>query len=170
MTTDRAEWVFLVYKIPTQPSRLRLQIWRTLQRMGALYVQDGVCLLPARDDLVENMQYVATAVEEMGGTSLLFGASSLLPDGTPRLEADFRILSDKRLEEIAGRLERIGATLDEAASLSDLERVEGEIKRERVAYLRARRLSYFGGSSEAKVDALFDRLSRMLDDLHRASK
>ena len=27
-------WVVLIYRIPSQPSRLRLQVWRKLQRMG----------------------------------------------------------------------------------------------------------------------------------------
>ncbi len=133
MATAAPEWVVLIYKIPTQPSRLRLQVWRTLQRMGALYLQDGVCLLPARPDLVENMQYVATTVAEMGGTSHLFTGTSLLPDGPARLTEEFRALADKRLEEIAARLETLYPALEEAASPSALQRVEEEIKRERVA-------------------------------------
>ena len=35
------------------------------------------------------------------------------------------------------------------------------------AYLRARRLNYFGSTREADVDALLDGLRRSLDDLYR---
>ena len=51
-----------------------------------------------------------------------------------------------------------------------LEQIEEELKRERVAYLRARRLSYFGGTREAEVDTLLEALKRTLDDLYRSDK
>src|SRR5437899_2513667 len=48
MATESQKWTLLVYRIPAQPTRLRLQIWRRLQKMGALYLQNAVCLLPSR--------------------------------------------------------------------------------------------------------------------------
>ncbi|HZO88178.1 MAG TPA: Chromate resistance protein ChrB [Chthonomonadaceae bacterium] len=164
------DWTLLVYKIPAHPTRLRLQIWRKLQRMGALYLQNAVCLLPARPDLVENMHYMAAAIEEMGGTCHLFAASALLPGEAQRLAQEFRALADSNLEEIIGRLEKIGAELEAAASPAALERAEEELKRERIAYLRARRLAYFGSTREAEVDARLEALKRALDEHYRTEK
>src|SRR5262249_28104740 len=144
MADSPYEWTLLIYKIPAHPTRLRLQIWRKLQRMGALYLQNAVCLLPSRPDLVENMHYVAGAIEEMGGTCHLFSASALLPGETGRLADEFRALADSNLDEISLRLDKLHVALETAASPSALERVEEELKRERIAYLRARRLAYFG--------------------------
>lgn len=141
-----------------------------MQRMGAVYIQDAACLLPARPELQENMQYVATTIEEMGGSCHLFGAVSLLPDGPARLKDEFRAQADRRLEDITVKLDSIRATLDAVASPADLERAEEEIKRERVAYLRARRLAYFGSSREAEVDSRLDALKGTLDDLYRSGK
>src|SRR5689334_16135150 len=95
------DWTLLVYKIPPQPTRLRLQIWRRLQKMGALYLQDAVCLLPALPEHTENMQYVAAAIEEMGGACFLFEAGSMLPTDRGDIETQFRQLADARLDEIA---------------------------------------------------------------------
>src|ERR1041385_1026342 len=94
-------WTLLVYKIPSQPSRLRLQVWRKLQRMGALYLQDAVCVLPSRPDLDENMQYIAVAIAEMGGTYHLFQASAFFPDGAARLGEGFRALAAAAFDKIA---------------------------------------------------------------------
>src|ERR1044071_3287688 len=91
------EWILLIYRIPAQPTRLRLWIWRKLQRMGALYLQNAACILPARPDLIENMQYVADAIEEMGGTCHLFRASAALPGSTERIRYEFRDMADERL-------------------------------------------------------------------------
>lgn len=170
MGSPQSTWTLLVYKIPTQPSRLRLQIWRKLQAMGGLYVQNAACLLPSRPDLDENMQYIAAQIDEMGGSCYLFSASALLPGSVERLTEEFRAQADGQLEEIIKRLDRISAALDATTSPDIREQAEGELKRERVAYLRARRLAFFGSTKEAEVDARLDSLKRCLDELYRSGK
>ena len=170
MVEPTHNWILLIYKIPTQPTRLRLQIWRKLQAMGALYLQNAVCLLPSRPDLDENLHYIAQMIEEMGGTCFLFSATSLLPGGDARLIGDFQAMANSQVTEIARRLEAIQARLEAAASLSELERVEADLKRERISYLRARRQAYFGSAHEAEVDERLDALKHDLDDLYRTGK
>lgn len=167
MDSQTNDWTVLVYRMPPQPTRLRLSIWRKLQALGAVYLQDGVCLLPSRPDLSENLTYVASAITEMGGTSFLFVASSPLPGGAEQIIESFRTAADTRLGDIQERLKNIEAALGQADSPADWERIEEDIKRERVAYLRARRLNYFGSSREQEVDALLDTLRTRLDDLYR---
>lgn len=170
MTPSSNSWTLLVYKIPSQPTRLRLQIWRKLQRMGALYLQDAVCIVPSRPDLDENMQYIAEAISEMGGTYHLFKATAFFSEGDTRLADGFRDLADTAFEEIAGRIEAASHALTEAANLAALEAAEEDLKRERVAYLRARRLAYFGSDKDAIAETQLDALRRALDDLHRIGK
>jgi hypothetical protein len=163
-------WTLLVYKIPTQPTRLRLLIWRKLQAMGALYLQNAVCLLPSRPDLNENMQYIAAQIEEMGGSCYLFSASALLPGSEERLAEDFRAQADDQLEEIIERLDKVSAALYTAASPSALERAEKELKRERVAFLRAQRLAFFGSTKEAVIECRLNTLKESIEDLYRDGK
>src|SRR2546430_43426 len=101
MEANPEHWALLIYRIPTHPTRLRLQVWRRLQKMGVVYLQNGACLLPARPDLVENLEYVAATIEEMGGSSFLFSATTNLPGADERLRAEFRALADSNLNEIA---------------------------------------------------------------------
>ena len=170
MAEPASRWVLLVYKIPSQPTRLRLSIWRRLQKMGVVYLQDAVCLLPSRPDLVENMHYIAEAIEAMGGSCHLFLASPLLPHGTETLMAEFRALADSRLEEIAERLDRLQATVGDASAPDTLEGAEEDLKRERVAFLRTRKLAYCGSTRDGEVDERLDRVKRTLDDLYRNGK
>lgn len=141
--------------------------------MGALYLQDAICLLPARPDLTENLLYVAQAVEEMGGSCHVFAAASLLPHGAEVLTAGFRELADQRLSEVAERIDTVvvelRTTLGKAGPPppAELVRAESELKRERVAYLRARKLSYCGASPEqqAAVEEKLDLFRKSLDNL-----
>ena len=170
MGSPQSAWTLLVYKIPTQPSRLRLQIWRKLQAMGGLYVQNAACLLPSRPDLDENMQYIAAQIEEMGGSCYLFSASTLLPGSVERLTEQFRAQADGQMEEIIKRLDCISAALDVTAGPDKREQAAGELKRERAAYLRARRLAFFGSTKETEVDTRLDALRHSLDEIYRSDK
>jgi hypothetical protein len=137
--------------------------------MGAVYLQDAVCLLPSRSDLDENMEYVADSIQEMGGISHLFSAKSVFAEGADRLIQSFRQLADSRYGEITERIERAESSLATAASLTALESAEEELKRERIAYLKAKRLSYFGSERETQVEQHLDMLRRSLDGIHRGS-
>ncbi|WP_422802545.1 Chromate resistance protein ChrB [Sulfitobacter pontiacus] len=39
-------WILLTYKVPPEPAARRVALWRKLKSMGAVYLQNGVCLLP----------------------------------------------------------------------------------------------------------------------------
>jgi hypothetical protein len=43
---ERPRWVLMVYRLPREPSRHRVAVWRKLRDLGALYLQDGVAALP----------------------------------------------------------------------------------------------------------------------------
>lgn len=61
----------LIYTVPSQPTRKRAYVWRELKRLGAVYLRDGVALLPRREDLETRLRDVATRVGEYEGTAYL---------------------------------------------------------------------------------------------------
>jgi hypothetical protein len=135
-----------------------------------MYLQDAVCIMPAEAAHTENMQYVAAEIEEMGGSCYLFTSSSLLPTNDEDIVAGFRHLANARLDEIARRLDTLQASLSPELPPSTIERHEGDLKRERVAYLRARKLSFFGSEREPDVDRRLADLQDRLDNLYRSEK
>src|SRR2546430_2223573 len=46
----------------------RAYVWRELKKLGAVYLRDGVALLPRRADLEERMREIAARIEEYEGT------------------------------------------------------------------------------------------------------
>ena len=49
---------------------LRVQVWRKLRSLGALYLQQSVCLLPATADVTRDVRRLAGRVRQgaMAGT------------------------------------------------------------------------------------------------------
>jgi len=61
----------LIYTVPSQPTRKRAYVWRELKRLGAVYLRDGVALLPHRQDLEPRLREVDDRIREYEGTSYL---------------------------------------------------------------------------------------------------
>lgn len=66
---ESLEWVLLTYKVPTQSSRARVAVWRDLKRLGALYLQQAVCVLPALPELLVALDLVRKRIDDLDGTS-----------------------------------------------------------------------------------------------------
>lgn len=95
---EHPEWLVLIYRVPTEPSRLRATIWRRLKGLGALYLQSSVAALPASYASERALRALRKEVQEMGGTASLL-KSSVLAGGTDVLAA-FNASRDDEYEEI----------------------------------------------------------------------
>jgi hypothetical protein len=85
---NESDWLLLIYKVPAEPSKKRLALWRKLKGLGAVYLQNGVCLLPKTDHHRRQFKIIQNEIGEMGGESFLLESSGF----------------DKRQQElIAGR-------------------------------------------------------------------
>ncbi len=91
---------------------LRVQVWRKLRSLGAVYVQQSVCLLPARDQVLRELRRLLARVRTEGGTARTFTVE--LPDRGEYddLVAEFNAARDVEYAEV---VERTPAFLAEIA-------------------------------------------------------
>jgi hypothetical protein len=94
-------WIALSYRLPREPTRLRLAVWRRLKGLGAVLLHDAVWLLPAAPDTREAFEWLAEEIEEQGGTAFLWEATSLGSAQDRTITAQFRAESDERYAAIA---------------------------------------------------------------------
>jgi len=60
-------WLVLAWRLPTGTSTPRVTVWRSLRRLGAAVLTPGAGILPFRDDLQEQLDWLAQEIEELGG-------------------------------------------------------------------------------------------------------
>jgi hypothetical protein len=70
-------WLLLSYKLPSEPSALRVGIWRKLKRLGAVLLHDSLWVLPTTPATREQFQWLAAEIEEREGTALVWEAQGL---------------------------------------------------------------------------------------------
>ena len=93
-------WLLLVYRVPSGSSRSRVAVWRELKRLGVLYLQQAVCVLPDLPEPREALEALRERISEMGGTSLLFDLSDVADAEQAELVKGFRAGSAKEYDEI----------------------------------------------------------------------
>jgi|SRR6478735_4077193 len=98
--TEAMNWLLLTYKVPTQPSRARVAVWRDLKRLGALYLQQAVCVLPDLPDVVIALAQVRKRIDELEGTSFSARLADLSDKDYGQLLNGFRSNSEREYAEI----------------------------------------------------------------------
>ena len=93
-------WILLSSRLPREPTRLRLAIWRRLKRLGAILIHDAVWMLPADAKTREAFEWLAEEIEEQGGTAWVWEAASLSAAQDRDAVERFRREADARYAEI----------------------------------------------------------------------
>ncbi|MBL7487304.1 chromate resistance protein [Frankia sp. AgB1.9] len=65
-------WVLLAYRVPREPSRPRIAVWRKLERLGVARLGDGLVGLPADARTREQIGWIADEVMEAGGAATVW--------------------------------------------------------------------------------------------------
>src|SRR5438105_8430976 len=105
------EWVALAWRLPAGSSTPRVTTWRNLQRLGAARLTPGAALLPFREDLQEQLDWLAQDIEQQGGEAWALPVTSLSePEErvvrermTADRDAEYRSLEEDALAFMARR-------------------------------------------------------------------
>ena len=104
---ERPRWVLLIYRIPREPSRHRVAVWRKLRDLGALYLQDGVAALPEDAVTREQLEWLQLRVREAGGEATLWEGRPGTVAEEAELVGAFRSSREKAYRTIIAEAERV---------------------------------------------------------------
>lgn len=130
----KLNWLLLTYKVPAEPSRKRIAIWRKLKGMGAVYLQNGVCLLPKSEDHARRLKMIENDIAEMEGDSVLLETVALDTAQEAKVVARFKTDRDEAYTEFLGKCADFEAEIakETAAShftFAELEENDADLKK-----------------------------------------
>jgi DNA-binding transcriptional regulator PaaX len=94
-------WLLLIYRIPSEPTRLRAAVWRRLKGLGAIYLQNSAAALPASTANERALRKLHHDILQMSGTASLLSCSVLV--GEQDVLAAFQTARDDEYEEIVDK-------------------------------------------------------------------
>ncbi len=160
-------WLVFVYKVPSEPSRYRVQVWRKIKATGAVYLQNSVCILPScREHEQEFRRLRHEIVEECGGEAYLFKCEHI---GSPDVLAElFNRSRDEEYAEVIHRCREFLAELEEETAnrhftFAELEENEEDLQKLEGWYTKVKKRDFFGSPLGAEVANLLAECRARLD-------
>jgi DNA-binding transcriptional regulator PaaX len=126
-------WLLLIYRIPSEPTRLRAAVWRRLKGLGAVYLQNSVAALPADTSSERALRKLRHEILEMSGSAVLMSSSALM--GEAEVLAAFQAARDDEYEEIVDKCQDFLAGIDKefaAGHFSFAELEENEVDHQKL--------------------------------------
>src|SRR5437879_7564702 len=93
-------WLVLTWRLPSASSTPRVMLWRSLRRLGAAVLTPGAAILPFRDDLQEQLDWLAQEVEEQDGDGWVLPVTELSEREERRVREQMRLDRQQEYEEL----------------------------------------------------------------------
>lgn len=160
-------WLLLIYTVPAEPSRKRAFIWRALKRLGAVYLRDGVVVLPQRSETVSAMRAVAVKVEEFEGQATLVENAQLPTHRAEVIITQSLAARAAEYDEITAEAERFLAHVQRETEHRDfrsveLQELEIDLGKVQAWLEQVQSRDYFGSGGAAAALALLARCEEAL--------
>jgi len=162
-------FVVLVYRMPPAPNAARVAVWRQLKKIGAIYLQQSVCIFPDRTEVKADLQPVLTKITDSKGEFHLLPVSRLNGEETDKLVSQFVDQTARHYAEIVENCEvnfqkeiefetfRKNFTYEEA------EEIRAEYDKITDWYERVRRRDWFGAPNRREAETWVRRCRQLLE-------
>lgn len=165
-------WLLLTYKVPPEPAARRMAVWRRLKAMGAVYLQNGVCVLPKSDDHVRRLKMLEKEIADAGGESVLLETIALDAAQQDKVVGRFRADRDDAYEEFIDKCDDFEREVAKEVTAShftyaELEENDADLKKLQGWLARIRALDFYGAARAAEAETRLKGCTTVLDDYAR---
>jgi hypothetical protein len=160
-------WFLLVYRVPSEPTRLRAAVWRRLKSLGAIYLQNSAAALPASTAAERALRKLRSEILDMSGTATLLACSVLA--GEQEVKAAFQAARDDEYDEIADKCEDFQAQvrkeyLASHFTYAELEENEVDLVKLRNWFARVTDRDVFGAAGRASAEEALVACEQTLEE------
>jgi hypothetical protein len=165
-------WLLLTYKVPPEPAAKRVALWRRLKGMGAVYLQNGVCLLPKTDDHARRLKMLENDIAGMDGDAIILEAVALDRGQQEKVVARFKADRDDAYREFIDKCDDFETeiakeTAAQHFTYNELEENDVELKKLLGWLEKIQKLDFYGGGLATDAAAKLKVCEGLLDDYAR---
>ena len=161
-------WRVITYRLPPEPSRHRVAVWRELRRLGAVSLQQGAWAVPDGEPIEAGFAQVVEEIKAAGGQPVVLAVADDQVS-VAQLEALFTAQREAEWGEFLSDCGKYEAELaDEVAkgklTLAELDEEEQSLDRLRRWYRTIRARDLFGAPSAAVAERRLKECTEALED------
>jgi hypothetical protein len=157
-----------LYKVPPEPARKRVALWRRLKSMGAVYLQNGVCLLPKIDDHARRLKMLQNDVAEMGGESVILQTVALDSPQQEKVVARFKADRNEEYLEFISKCADFEAEIAKETkaryfSYAEIEENDVDLKKLQSWLAKIRKLDFYGATLAVEAEKRLQDCEALLE-------
>ena len=161
-------WLLLTYKVPPEPAAKRVALWRRLKGMGAVYLQNGVCLLPKTDDHARRLKMLENDVAEIGGETVILETLALDRAQEEKVVARFQADRDEAYRELIDKCDDFEAEIAKETATrhftyAELEENDVDLKKLQVWFEKIKKLDFYNAELATEAAERLKGCERLLD-------
>jgi Protein ChrB, N-terminal len=160
-------WLVLIYRVPSEPSRLRSAVWRRIKSLGAIYLQNSAAALPVGTGHERALRKLRSEILDMGGTAVLLTCTVLA--GAAEVMDAFQAARNDEYEEIVDRCEDFLAQVKkehvaEHFTYAELEENEVDLAKLQNWFGRVRQRDSFGATGRQAAQTALAACEQALEE------
>lgn len=161
-------WRLFIHRLPTEPSRHRVAVWRELRRAGAVPLQQATWAIPTGEGFDEAVERASGLVERGGGTAFVLDVTpGSATDG--RLEHLYTAAREEEWGEFLGECGKFDAEIageiaKEKFTLAELDEEEQNLERLRRWHRQIRARDLFSAPSAEEAERCLKASTEVLED------
>lgn len=160
----------LVYRVPPAPAAGRVAVWRQLKKLGAIYLQQSVCVFPDTHEVRDDLAPVLARIVASSGEYHLLPIGQLNVEEKQKLLSQFIDQTARHYEEIIENCEvnfqkevefetfRKNFTYEEA------EEIRAEYEKITIWLERVRKRDWFKAPNRRKAEGWVRRCQQLLEE------
>ncbi|TMC22858.1 MAG: hypothetical protein E6J34_04885 [Chloroflexi bacterium] len=162
------QWLLFLPQTPAVPSSLRVSVWRRMQQLGALALQNGVWILPRSNELERGLHLLLAELEAQGGGGFLLITQATHTGPEERIIERFRTERQQDYEEFLDRCERFLAELARETqaqkfTFAELDENEEDLHKLILWLRKIHQRDFFGGPQRDAATATLTRCRGALE-------
>lgn len=161
-------WLVLLVRVPAQPSRHRVAVWRELRRVGAVSLGQGSWAVPDVPAFTTGVERTRELAERGGGEVVVLSAIGREDRDAARMQALFTADRDAEWAEFLADCVKFDAEIDKEIRIrkltfAELEEEEQSLERLRRWYRDLRVRDVFGAPAVAEAERRLAHCAERLD-------
>ncbi len=143
-------WLLLTFSLPAKRASQRVEVWRKLQRYGAVPLGNSGYLLPNNPTNQERFEWLATAIRKYAGEASVVMVQSIDNLSAPQLIGRFAEARAREYQELIRELQKRSSTPHQ-------KRMSGRLSRLRARFREIMEVDFFNSPLQKRVEEMLAR-------------
>lgn len=169
MNQEKISWLLLTYKVPAEPTKIRVGIWRRIRSLGAVYLQNSICVLPLTTEHQRQLRMVQSDIEQAGGEAVIFETQALDAKQEERVVAYFRRDREQDYEEFLEKCADYKKEIDKEIkaghySFAEIKENDEDLKKLKNWLDRIKVVDFYGAPARATAEQQLVECEALLEN------